>query len=61
MTKRFAIMHRTERWNKEVVMSTIDSILDPLSQYVEMEANMHVKEAGEHVEITIVFDIKGVK
>lgn len=57
MSKRFAIMHRTERWNKEAVMSTIDSILEPLSNYVDMEANMSIKDVGEHVEITIVFDI----
>jgi hypothetical protein len=61
MSKKFAIMHRTERWNKEVVISTIDSLLEPLSNYIEMEANMHVKEVGEHVEITIVFDIRGTK
>jgi len=57
MSKRFAIMHRTERWNKETVLSTIDSILEPLSNYVAMEANMSIKDVGEHVEITIVFDI----
>lgn len=61
MSKKFAIMHRTERWNKDVVMSTIDSLLEPLSHYVEMEADMSVKEVGEHVEITVVFDIRGVK
>jgi hypothetical protein len=42
-------------------MSTIDSFLEPLSNYVDMEANMHVKEVGEHVEITVTFDIRGTK
>ena len=61
MNHRFAIMHRTERWNKEAVLSVIDCILEPLSQHVEMEANVYPKESGDVVDITITFDIKGVK
>lgn len=61
MSHRFAIAHRTERWNKEAVMSAIDCLLEPLSNFIEMEANIHVKEVGEYVELLITFEIKGVK
>lgn len=61
MAHKFAIMHRTERWNKEAVLSAIDCILEPLSQHVQMEASVFPKESGDVVDITITFDIRGVR
>lgn len=61
MAHKFAIMHRTERWNKEAVLSAIDCILEPLSQHVEMEASVFPKESGDVVDITIKFDIRRVR
>lgn len=61
MSHRFAIMHRTERFNKDTVMSTIDSILEPLSQHIEMEADISTEDNGDYSYITIKFDIRGVK
>lgn len=61
MSHRFAIMHRTERFNKDTVMSTIDSILEPLSQHIEMEADISTEDNGDYAYITIKFDIRGVR
>jgi hypothetical protein len=61
MAHKFAIMHRTERFNKETVMSTIDSILEPLSQHIEMEADISTEDNGDYTYITIKFDIRRVR
>jgi hypothetical protein len=61
MSHKFAIMHRTERCNKETVMSVIDCILEPLSNFIEMEADVSTEEVGAYTDITIKFDIRRVR
>ena len=61
MSHKFAIVHRTEKYNKEVVMSVIDSILEPLSNFIEMEADISTEENGDYVDIMIKFDIRRVR
>lgn len=61
MSHKFAIVHRTEKWNKEAVMSVIDCILEPLSQHIEMEADISVQESGDYADIMIKFDIRRVR
>lgn len=61
MSHKFAIIHRTEKWNKETVMSAIDCLLEPLSHFIEMEADISTEDSGEYVDITIKFDIRRVR
>lgn len=61
MSHKFAIRHRTEKFNKETVMSTIDCLLEPLSNFIEMEADVSTEEVGDFVEIMIKFDIRRVR
>lgn len=61
MSHKFAIVHRTEKFNKETVMSVIDCILEPLSNFIEMEADISTEENGDYTDITIKFDIRGIK
>lgn len=61
MSHKFAIVHRTEKFNKDTVMSTIDCILEPLSNFIEMEADISTEENGDNVDIMIKFDIRRVR
>lgn len=61
MAHKFAIVHRTEKYNKEVVMSVIDCLLEPLSNFIEMEADISTEENGDNVDIMIKFDIRRVR
>lgn len=60
-SKKFAILHRVEKEHKDAVMSAIDCLLEPLSHFIEMEADMSVEDQGDDVDILIKFEIRRVR
>ena len=54
-------MHRVPTANANEVRGALDSLLEVLSNFVDMTADIKAEEFGDDTDIKIVIQIKGVK
>ena len=61
MSTPFLFIHRVLTENVVEVKSAIDSLLEVLTHFVDMTADISTVEENEYTDIKVVIHIKGVK
>lgn len=61
MSQPFMFVHKVPTDSAIEIRSALDSLLEVLSNFVDMTANINSEEFGDDTDIKIVFDIRGIK
>ncbi len=61
MSSPFMFVHRIATDNAIEVKTALDSLLEVLSNFVDMTADISSEEFGDDTDIKIVIQIKGVR
>lgn len=61
MSTPFMFVYRVEKDQEIDVKTALDSLLEVLRNFIDMTADIQTIEDGNHIDIKIVIQIKGVK
>ena len=61
MSQPFMFIHKVPTDSAIEIRSALDSLLEVLSKFVDMTAQIDVEEFGDDTDIKIVIQIRGVK
>jgi hypothetical protein len=61
MSAPFMFVYRVDKDQEIEVKTALDSLLEVLRHFIDMTADINTVEEGDHINIKIVIQIKGVK
>lgn len=61
MSQPFMFIHRVPTDEAIEIKSALDSLLEVLSHFIDMTADISAEEFGDDTDIKIIIEIKGVK